>query len=124
MSITPETSDVISSSKQLQKLPLARCSKSLNKSGSPNFINTSWYFSFYIITLITSLVSAHIKELSIFSPENNGWTLGGHQYHFNWFDGDQLPAFFSESLQDESEEDTIDSDDDNEDIQYQHCVDC
>ncbi|GFQ85059.1 uncharacterized protein TNCT_24591 [Trichonephila clavata] len=72
---------------------------------------------------ITSLWSnAHMQGLSIFSPENNGWTLEGHQYHLNWFDGDQLPAFVSESLQDESEEDTKDSDDNNEDIQYQHWI--
>ncbi|GFV98845.1 hypothetical protein TNCV_2913621 [Trichonephila clavipes] len=39
--------------------------------------------------------------------------------HFNWFDRDQLPAFVSESLQDESE-DTKDAD---EEIQYQHWID-
>ncbi|GFX08079.1 uncharacterized protein TNCV_1237581 [Trichonephila clavipes] len=57
------------------------------------------------------------------SPENNGWTLEDNQYHFNWFDGDQLPAFVSESLQDESEVETKDADEDNENIQYQHWID-
>ncbi|GFW67920.1 uncharacterized protein TNCV_3872491 [Trichonephila clavipes] len=64
-----------------------------------------------------------MKGICIFSPQNNGWTLKGNQYHFNWFDGDQLPAFVSESLQDESEVDTKDADEDNEDIQYQHWID-
>ncbi|GFY41708.1 uncharacterized protein TNIN_279911 [Trichonephila inaurata madagascariensis] len=73
---------------------------------------------------ITSLWSnAHMKGICIFSPENNGWTLEDNQYHFNWFDGDQLPAFVSESLQDESEVDTKDADEDNKDIQYQHWID-
>ncbi|GFY67179.1 hypothetical protein TNIN_145811 [Trichonephila inaurata madagascariensis] len=56
-------------------------------------------------------------------PENNGWILEDNQYHFNWFDEDQLPAFVSESLEDESEEDTKDDEEDNEDIQYQHWID-
>lgn len=43
-----------------------------------------------------------MKELGIFSPENNGWTLEDNKYHFNWFEGDQLPGFVSESLQEES----------------------
>ncbi|GFY73071.1 uncharacterized protein TNIN_340201, partial [Trichonephila inaurata madagascariensis] len=74
----------------------------------------------YIISLWSN---AHVKGLSIFSPENNGWTLEDRLVrHFNWFDRDQLPAFVSESLQDESE-DTKDADEDNEDIQYQHWID-
>lgn len=52
---------------------------------------------------ITSLwKNAHMKKISIFSPDNNGWTLKDNKYHFNWFDGDQLPSFVSESLQEES----------------------
>ncbi|GFY58233.1 uncharacterized protein TNIN_74431 [Trichonephila inaurata madagascariensis] len=71
---------------------------------------------------ITSLWSnAHMKGICTFSPENKVWTLEDNQYHFNWFDGDQLLAFVSESLQDES--DTKDADEDNEDIQYQHWID-
>ncbi|GFW84840.1 uncharacterized protein TNCV_681281 [Trichonephila clavipes] len=73
---------------------------------------------------ITSLWSiAHMKAICIFSPKNNGWTFKDNQYHFNWFDGDQLLAFVSESLQDESEVDIKDADEDNEDIQYQHWID-
>ncbi|KAG8179172.1 hypothetical protein JTE90_024376 [Oedothorax gibbosus] len=73
---------------------------------------------------ITSLwINSYKKELRIFSPENNGWTLEDNHYHFNWFDEDQLPGFVSESLQEESEEDTKDDDNDNEYIQYQHCID-
>ncbi|GFR24854.1 g-protein coupled receptor [Trichonephila clavata] len=42
-----------------------------------------------------------------------GPTLEDNRYHFNRFDGDQLPAFVSESLQDGSEDEKI-ADDDNE----------
>ncbi|GFX15651.1 uncharacterized protein TNCV_2131371 [Trichonephila clavipes] len=52
--------------------------------------------------------------------------MGGHwkiSTHFNWFDGDQLPAFVSEPLQNESEEDIKDADEDNKDIQYQQWID-
>ncbi|PRD24878.1 UNVERIFIED_CONTAM: hypothetical protein NCL1_42522 [Trichonephila clavipes] len=59
--------------------------------------------------------NAHMKGICIFSPENNGWTLKDNQYHFNWFDSDQLPAFVK---------DTKDADADNEDIQYQHWICC
>ncbi|CAG9763424.1 unnamed protein product [Ceutorhynchus assimilis] len=47
--------------------------------------------------------NANTKLPSIFTPENNGWTLKENQYHFNWFDVDQLPAFVSESLQEDTE---------------------
>lgn len=43
--------------------------------------------------------NANEKQPSIFTPENNGWTLEENQYHFHWFDGDQLPGDVSESLQ-------------------------
>lgn len=42
---------------------------------------------------------AHQKQPTTFTPENNGWTLEENQYHFHWFDGDQLPGDVSESLQ-------------------------
>ncbi|CAH0717725.1 unnamed protein product, partial [Brenthis ino] len=71
---------------------------------------------------ITSLwKNAHMKKISIFSPDNNGWTLKDNKYHFNWFDGDQLPSFVIESLQEESENES--NMDDNEDSQCQHWVD-
>ncbi|GFT59225.1 uncharacterized protein TNCV_3891731 [Trichonephila clavipes] len=66
--------------------------------------------------------NTHMNGLSTFRPENNGWTLEDNQ-HFNWFNGDQLPAFVSESVQDESEEDTKDADEDNEDVQHHHRID-
>ncbi|CAF4890809.1 unnamed protein product [Pieris macdunnoughi] len=60
--------------------------------------------------------------LGIFRPENNGWKLEDNQYQFDWFDGDQLPAFVSESLDKNSEAETnnadIDDDDDDIDTQY------
>ena len=46
--------------------------------------------------------NAHMKQLCIFSPENNEWTLDENHYLFNCFDGNQLPSFVNESLQDES----------------------
>lgn len=46
--------------------------------------------------------NAHMKVLGTVSPENNGWTLEDNEYHFNWFEGDQLPGFVSESLKNES----------------------
>lgn len=45
--------------------------------------------------------NAHMKHPSILSPENNGWVLKDGEYNFNWFDGDQLPSFVSESLENE-----------------------
>lgn len=43
--------------------------------------------------------NAHTQNLPDFSPENNGWTLDENQYQFYWFDGDQLPSFVSELLE-------------------------
>lgn len=40
-----------------------------------------------------------MKHPSTLSPENNGWILKDTQYDFNWFDGDQLSSFVSESLE-------------------------
>lgn len=49
---------------------------------------------------ITSLWNNADKKLpTTFAPENNGWTLEDGQYLFYWFDGDQLPEFVSDSLQ-------------------------
>lgn len=46
--------------------------------------------------------NAHAQNLPDFGPENNGWTLDENQYQFYWFDGDQLPSFVSELLENES----------------------
>ncbi|KAJ8727530.1 hypothetical protein PYW07_001649 [Mythimna separata] len=47
-------------------------------------------------------------------PENNGWILQNDQYHFKWFEGDQLPNYVSDSLTTVSEtgeeEEDIDND--------------
>ncbi|CAG9765833.1 unnamed protein product [Ceutorhynchus assimilis] len=70
--------------------------------------------------------NANTKLPSIFTPENNGWTLKENQYHFNWFDGDQLPAFVSESLQEDTEKAaSVDNGDDDDDwnVKYQHWLD-
>ncbi|KAJ8722359.1 hypothetical protein PYW08_004761 [Mythimna loreyi] len=61
---------------------------------------------------------AHQKQPTIFTPENNGWTLEENQYHFHWFDGDQLPGAVSESLQKSEEaasnDNTADDDEDDD----------
>ncbi|KAH9638477.1 hypothetical protein HF086_016802 [Spodoptera exigua] len=44
---------------------------------------------------------------------NNGWILENDEYHFKWFEGDQLPNYVSESLKTVSEageEDDVDND--------------
>lgn len=33
-----------------------------------------------------------------YEPVNIGWILEKEQYHLKWFEGDQLPNDFSESL--------------------------
>lgn len=43
--------------------------------------------------------NAYMKNPNTGSPENNGWIMENDRYNFNWFDGDQLPSFVSESLQ-------------------------
>lgn len=43
-----------------------------------------------------------MKMINIFKPENNGWTLKNGTYDFHWFDGDQLPGFVSEQLEEQS----------------------
>lgn len=45
--------------------------------------------------------NASAKMINIFNPENFGWTLEDDKYHFHWFDGDQLPDFVSQSLEEE-----------------------
>lgn len=40
-----------------------------------------------------------MKQLSIFSPENNGWRLEDNQYLFNWFDWYQLPDIVTEPFE-------------------------
>lgn len=36
------------------------------------------------------------KNTNHFTREHNGWRLEVNQYHFHWFDGDQLPGDISE----------------------------
>ncbi|GBP57237.1 hypothetical protein EVAR_82949_1 [Eumeta japonica] len=64
--------------------------------------------------------------INILNPENNGWTLEDDKYHFHWFDGDQLPDFVSQSLEEEfaeKPEENTDEQDDDLDIQYQDWLD-
>ncbi|GBP33556.1 hypothetical protein EVAR_28711_1 [Eumeta japonica] len=66
------------------------------------------------------------KNDYILNPENNGWTLEDDKYHFHWFDGDQLPDFVSQSLEEElaeKPEENTDEQDDDLDIQYQDWLD-
>ena len=42
--------------------------------------------------------NAHMKNPTKYDPVNNGWILENNQYHFKWFEGDQLPNDVSESL--------------------------
>ncbi|GBP55558.1 hypothetical protein EVAR_34392_1 [Eumeta japonica] len=66
----------------------------------------------------------HEKQPTIFTPEQNGWRLEENQFHFHWFDGDQLPRDVGESLQ-QSEEDvsnniTDDDEDDDDSVGQYH----
>lgn len=61
---------------------------------------TELFQQFLRANYITSIWNnANEKRPSTFTPENNGWTFEDNQYHFYWFDGDQLPGLVSESLQ-------------------------
>lgn len=42
--------------------------------------------------------NTHLKNPSIYQPENNGWIREDNMYYFKWLDGDQLPNFVSDSL--------------------------
>ncbi|CAH0721911.1 unnamed protein product, partial [Brenthis ino] len=64
--------------------------------------------------------NAHEKQPSTLSPENNGWILKDSQYDCNWFDGDQLPSFVSDSLQNESEEPNDDDHDGEDELNIQY----
>ncbi|CAK1579648.1 unnamed protein product [Parnassius mnemosyne] len=64
--------------------------------------------------------------INVFSPENNGWTLVDGKYDFYWFDGNQLPGFVSQSMEQQSVEepkDSADDQDDDLDIEYQDWLD-
>ncbi|KAH9633489.1 hypothetical protein HF086_013166 [Spodoptera exigua] len=57
--------------------------------------------------------NAHLKNPTTYEPVNNGWILENDEYHFIWFEGDQLPNYVSESLKTVSEageEDDVDND--------------
>ncbi|KAF9406624.1 hypothetical protein HW555_013064 [Spodoptera exigua] len=57
--------------------------------------------------------NAHLKNPTTYEPVNNGWILENDEYHFKWFEGDQLPNYVSESLKTVSEageEDDVDND--------------
>ncbi|XP_038221621.1 protein PFC0760c-like [Zerene cesonia] len=57
--------------------------------------------------------NAHLQNPTSYGPENNGWVLENDQYHFKWFEGDQLPNYVSDSLKTSSEnDDGEDTDDD------------
>ncbi|XP_077277183.1 uncharacterized protein LOC143905560 [Temnothorax americanus] len=84
-----------------------------------NIITTPFLMANYISSIWNN---ANKKQPSIFTPENNGWTLEENQYH-HWFDGDQLPGFVSETLQENTEEaasDDNDKDDDDDDLNIEY----
>nr|CAD7262235.1 unnamed protein product [Timema shepardi] len=56
----------------------------------------------YICTIWNN---AHLKNPTIYQPNNNGWVLENDKYHFKWFEGDQLPSYVSDSLKTQSETD-------------------
>ncbi|GFX70268.1 uncharacterized protein TNCV_4617051 [Trichonephila clavipes] len=91
--------------------------------GIGNRMLPDFNYSSILIWFLTSIKSSIERMLEALIPENNGCALEDNPYHFNWFDGDQLLVFVSESLQDESEAETKDADEDNENIQYQHWID-
>ncbi|XP_074106572.1 uncharacterized protein LOC141532227 [Cotesia typhae] len=47
--------------------------------------------------------NANVKLPTIFTPEHNGWRFEENQYHFHWFDGDQLPGDISEFIKNSDE---------------------
>ncbi|CAH2215893.1 jg27480, partial [Pararge aegeria aegeria] len=56
--------------------------------------------------------NAHLKIPTAYEPVNYGWILEKNQYYFKWFEGDQLPNYVSESLQQMSETNEGDIDND------------
>jgi len=46
--------------------------------------------------------NANLKNPTIYQPDNNGWEKENDQYHFKWFEGDQLPNYVSDSLETQS----------------------
>lgn len=49
----------------------------------------------YICTIWNN---AHLKNPTSYGLENNGWVLENNQYHFKWFEEDQIPYYVSDSL--------------------------
>ncbi|GBP62840.1 hypothetical protein EVAR_44695_1 [Eumeta japonica] len=47
--------------------------------------------------------NANVKLPTIFTPEHNGWRFEENQYHFHWFDGEQLPGDISEFVKNSDE---------------------
>ncbi|KAH9634460.1 hypothetical protein HF086_008294 [Spodoptera exigua] len=57
--------------------------------------------------------NAHLKNPTTYESVNNGRILENDEYHFKWFERDQLPNYVSESLKTVSEageEDDVDND--------------
>lgn len=66
-----------------------------------NYSSTLWFLMSFNVDA-SNLRSCKRDELITWtdfgevSTENCGWTLEDNQYHFNCFEGDQLPVFVSE----------------------------
>lgn len=46
--------------------------------------------------------NANLQQPTEKLPENHGWCINENKYDFRWFDGDQLPQFIDDILQDTS----------------------
>ncbi|XP_054728994.1 uncharacterized protein LOC129237994 [Anastrepha obliqua] len=77
-----------------------------------HLVKMSYYSIFYELIILyiicTIWNNAHLRKPTSHKPENNGWVLENDQYHFKWFEGDQLPTYVSDSLQTLSEADEDD----------------
>ena len=70
-------------------------SRPASEEQSPPLIQLIFIRANYICTIWNN---AHLKNPTSYGPENNGWVLKNEQYHFKWFEGDQLPNYVSDSL--------------------------
>ncbi|GBP85642.1 hypothetical protein EVAR_102173_1 [Eumeta japonica] len=69
----------------------------------------------YICTIWNN---AHLKNLTTYQPDNNGWLLKDEKYQFKWFEGDQLPSYVNDSLKTQSETDKEGDIDDDQAIDW------
>lgn len=105
----PDTYDVNAARLQLflNNYSVSNINEEFNRKNLKNFdasslppCKTELFQQFLRANYISSIWNyAHEKQPTIFTPEQNGWRLEENQFHFHWFDGDQLPRDVGESLQ-------------------------